>query len=715
MMNIKKVLGIFAILVSAWQTVDADEGMWIVSEMNINTLTRMKELGFVPDYPFVFSRDAPCLANAVVIFGGGCTGITVSGEGLVFTNHHCGYGSIQKLSSVEHDYLKNGFVSQDQSGELPVDGLSVRYLKETVDVTDSILPEIASIDDEIKRIRVIDSLCDNLRKNIGSDRFTEADVIPFYSRNKYYLIVYQVFRDVRLVFAPPSTIGKFGGDTDNWMWPRHTCDFSVFRVYADAGNNPAEYDADNRPYRPVFVAEISTQGYQDKDFAMTIGFPGSTDRYLSSWGLQQRVESVNKPRIEVRGIKQAIWQEAMLADDAIRIKYASKYAGSSNYWKNSIGMNRGLANLHVMERKQSDETLFDRWAQSAENEAVYGQVLRNLKETYTSVDEDRKNLTYLTEAFGNGTEILNLALVFGQIFNRDLSPADIEKILNEKIRPFMKDYEPAIDRKVLAAMLQIVKERVSPAYLTAIYPEIDRKYKGNYERYAADLFSKTALLSESKITALLKNTGKYDKYRKKDPAAILSRAVLTTLMDMRHDIVNAEVNINKGRRLHFAGLQQMYPDSVFYSDANFTMRLSIGSIGGYHPFDAAWYNFYTTEQGLLEKEDAASHEFYLQSEILDLVRNRDFAPYANEKGELQLCFLSNNDITGGNSGSPVFDRNGRVIGLAFDGNWEAMSGDIAFEPELQRTISVDIRYVLWMIDKWGRCPRIIQELKVVSS
>ena len=713
-MSIKKVLGALLFLLSGWLPMAADEGMWIVNELNNSTLARMKELGFTPDYPYIYSQEAPCLANAVVVFGGGCTGITVSETGLILTNHHCGYGSLQKLSSVEHDYLKNGFVSHNTSDELPVDGLSVRYLKETIDVTDSILPHIAHIEDEYKRITAADSIADRLRKDIGHDLFTEASVIPFYSLNKYYLVVYRVFRDVRLVFAPPTSVGKFGGDTDNWMWPRHTCDFSVFRVYADADNNPAEYDSNNHPYRPAFVAEISAQGYQENDYAMTIGFPGSTDRYLSSWGVQQRIKSANEPRIEVRGIKQAIWQEAMIADDAIRIKYASKYAGSSNYWKNSIGMNRGLANLHIIERKQTEEAAFDRWAQSEANKADYGQVLDILKEGYTSVDEERKYLTYMTEAFASGAEIINLARLFGQIVNKDLSTVEIEDILNERIRPFMKDYEPAMDRKVLAAMLQTVKDRVPHQYLTEIYADINKKYKGNYERYAADLFAKTPLLSEEKIVELLKNKKKYDKYMKNDLAANLSDAVLMTLLEMRQSIVNAEYNIIKGKRLHFAGLQQMYPDSVFYSDANFTMRLSIGSISGYRPFDAVWYSFFSTEQGLLEKEDATSHEFYLQPEIIDLVRQRDFGKYANEKGELQLCFLSNNDITGGNSGSPVFDKNGRVIGLAFDGNWEAMSGDIAFEPELQRTISVDIRYVLWMIDKWGKCPRIIEELRVNS-
>ena len=338
----------------------ADEGMWVLKELNKQNLARMKELGFNPSYEQLYSETDPCVANAVVIFGGGCTGITVSNEGLIFTNHHCGYGSIQQLSSVEHDYLKDGFVSQSKEEELPVPGLTVRYLRETIDVTDRIVSEIEGIGEEYKRVMAADSIGQVLCDSIGTDEFKAASVVPFYSDNKYYLVVYNVFRDVRMVFAPPSSVGKFGGDTDNWMWPRHTGDFSVFRVYANANNEPAEYAKENKPYQPKYVAEVSLQGYTDKDYAMTIGFPGSTSRYLCSWGVQQRIESENEPRIEVRGIKQDIWKRAMSASDAVRIKYASKYAGSSNYWKNSIGMNKGLARLGVIARKQEQIYLVGR-------------------------------------------------------------------------------------------------------------------------------------------------------------------------------------------------------------------------------------------------------------------------------------------------------------------------------------------------------------------
>lgn len=713
MNRMKKLWAVLLLLVASGQ-VFADEGMWVLKELNKQNLERMKELGFTPSYEQLYSETDPCVANAVVIFGGGCSGITVSNEGLIFTNHHCGFGSIQQLSSVEHDYLKDGFVSQSKEEELPVPGLTVRYLRETVDVSDRINSQIASIKEEHLRLAAADSIGQAMADSVGNTEFQAADVVPFYNNNKYFLIVYDVFNDVRMVFAPPSSVGKFGGDTDNWMCPRHTGDFSVFRVYAGAGNKPAAYSKDNKPYQPKYVAEVSLQGYQDKDYAMTIGFPGSTDRYLCSWGVQQRIEDSNKPRIEVRGIKQAIWKDAMLKSDEVRIKYASKYAGSSNYWKNSIGMNKGLANLKVIDRKREEEAAFAAWvAQDAKRKEVYGDVLSLLEKGYTSSSEYKKISTYLGEAFLSGAEIVKLARMIQSVDVKGSTPEEIDIFLEDNIKSFFKDYDASLDRKVLAAMMKIVKERVPAENLPDIYKKVDKKYKGDYEKYAADVFKKTSILSYDNIASMLKDPKKYAKL-KKDPAAELSLSVLISLFELQQLTGDSYYDIAKGERLYFAGLKEMHPEKAFASDANFTMRVSYGSIGGYRPYDAAWYDYYTTQKGIFEKENPESDEFWVQPEILNLIRSKDFGQYANKDGELQLCFLSNNDITGGNSGSPVFDKNARLIGLAFDGNWEAMSGDIAFEPDLQRTISVDIRYVLYMIDKWGKCPRLIEELKLVK-
>ena len=709
----RKLWAVLLLLIASGQ-VFADEGMWVLKELNQQNLARMKELGFVPSYDKLYSETDPCVANAVVIFGGGCTGVTVSNEGLIFTNHHCGYGSIQQLSSVEHDYLKDGFITQNKEEELPVPGLSVRYLRETVDVSARINAAIDTIKDERTRLVMADSLGQVIADSIGNNEFQAADVIPFYNNNKYFLVVYDVYRDVRMVFAPPSSVGKFGGDTDNWMWPRQTGDFSVFRVYANADNKPASYSKDNKPYKPKYVVEISMQGYESGDFVMTLGFPGSTERYLSSWGVKQRMEDSNKPRIEVRGIKQAIWKKAMDADEATRIKYASKYQGSSNYWKNSIGMNKGLINLDVVARKEAEEAAFAKWVeQTPERKAKYGEVLDLLKKGYTSSNEYRKNITYLAETFANGAEIIHLARMIQGVDVKGSTPKEIDEFIEDNLKPFFKDYDATLDQSVLAAMMKVAKQHISPEFLPEVYQKIDKKYKGDYDKYAADLFKKTSILSLDKVEKMLRDPKEYAKL-KNDPAAELSLSVLISLFDLQQNISDFQYEIEKGERLYFAALKEMHPEKALSSDANFTMRLSYGSIGGYHPYDAAWYDYFTTQRGILQKEDPDNDEFYVQPDILKLVRDKDFGPYANKKGDLQLCFLSNNDITGGNSGSPMFDKNARLIGLAFDGNWEAMSGDIAFEPELQRTIGVDIRYVLFMIDKWGKCPRLINELKMVK-
>jgi hypothetical protein len=711
-MNVIKIVWIAAAWLLTATHLLADEGMWVLKELNKQNLDRMRELGFTPSPESLYSDTSPSLSNAVVIFGGGCTGITVSETGLIFTNHHCGYGAIQQLSSLEHDYLRDGFVSQSHEAELPVPGLSVRYLRETVDVSERINTQIASYDAEYERIIAADSIGQAICDSIGETEFLEAEVVPFYSNNKYYLVVYDIYRDIRLVFTPPSSVGKFGGDTDNWMWPRHTGDFSVFRVYAGDNNAPAEYSAENQPYHPKYVAEVSIQGYAENDYAMTIGFPGSTSRYISSWGVQQRIDDSNKPRIEVRGIKQEIWRKAMQSSDAVRIKYASKFAGSSNYWKNSIGMNKGLANLNVIARKEAEEAAFANWvSQDKARRAKYGDVLTLLRDGYTATNEYRNISTYLQEAFLSGAEIVRLARMVQSVDVNDSTEDELNIFLEDRIVPFFKDYEPSLDQQSLAAMMRIARERVPAQYLPDIYAKVDKKYKGDYEKYAADLFKNTKLLSYDNIRKLINDRKAYEKL-KKDPAAELSLSVMLSIFELQQFINEYRYDIIKAERLYFAGLQEMYPDKTLYSDANFTMRLSYGSIGGYRPYDAAWYYYFSTDKGILEKQNPSDDEFSVQPEILNLIRSKDFAPYGNPDGSMNLNFLSNNDITGGNSGSPVFDKHARVIGLAFDGNWEAMSGDIAFEPALQRCISVDIRYVLFMIEKWGKCPRLINELKL---
>ncbi len=706
----KKVSCLFLSLL--WTvSIFADEGMWMLNNLKQENWNRMRALGFVMPEKQLYNPNGVSLKDAVVHFDGGCTGITVSNSGLIFTNHHCGYGAIQSQSTVEHDYLKDGFVAQTQKEELPILGMYVRYLIKTEDVTKKIFSQLEGIKDEASRLKKISQICTAMEDSISDEsKFIEAQVSSYFASNSYYLNVYEVFNDVRLVFAPPSSIGKFGGDTDNWMWPRHTGDFSIFRVYAGAENKAAAYSESNVPYKPKYAAPVSLKGYNSGSYCMTVGFPGRTNRYLSSWGVAQRVASGNAPRIEVRGIKQDIWKEAMLASDEIRIKYSSKYAMSSNYWKNSIGMNRGVDRLHVIERKQALEKQFENWINSdQEKKEFYSEALALIKTGYEATDEIQKNMTYLSETMLRGTEFISMASAIMR-FDMTVSQEEMNRKFEEDILPEYKDYDPTLDQKVFAAMLKVLKKRLPANELPAFYKEVDKKYKGDCDKYAAYVFEKSVIPHIGKLKETILNP-KNIKKMDKDPAYNIVKSVREVLSSYVADLMVYRYDILKGERLFFAGLQQMMPGKDFASDANSTMRLSYGSIGGYKPFDGANYDYYTTTSGIFEKYKEGDSEFDVQPEILSLLNNKDFGVYGNGNGDMNLCFLSNNDITGGNSGSPMFDGDGRVIGLAFDGNWEAMSGDIVFEPELQKTIGVDIRYVMYMIDKWGKCSRLLEEIK----
>lgn len=705
----KRIFLLFTIFLSVLLA-KADEGMWLLKELNAQSIARMKELGFTFPTDSIYSETNPSLKDAVVIFGGGCTGVAVSNQGLIFTNHHCGYGDIQKLSSVEHDYLKDGFVSQSFTEELPAQGLSVQFLQKTEDVTDFVTAALLPGDSEEVRDNKIDSLSEIILEKYKGNDFVRASIVPFYSHNKYYLVVYDVFRDVRLVFTPPSSVGKYGDETDNWMWPRQTGDFSVFRVYANKDNEAALYSPDNVPYQPKYSVPISIKGFKDKDYAMTIGYPGSTERYMSSWGINQMIESEHKPRIEVRGAKQDIWRKAMNASDAIRIKYASKYAGSSNYWKNAMGMNEAIAKLEVIKDKEGLETKFSEWVVGSGNQDKYGEVISMMQEGYKSTMDLAKIRTYLFETFYSGIEATRFANT--ALFVNKMENANKENELRGRLTNAYKDYEPMLDREVMPVLLKIYAENVPAEYLPSIYETINKKFKGDYDKYAEWFFKNTKFTNLDDLVILI-TKGK-EKDILKDPAIELAKSLEPALMALQNGAAPFYPMIEKGERLFMAGLMEMEPDKTFSPDANFTQRLSYGSIGGYKPADAVIYDYYTTSQGVLDKYIADDPEFDLQQYIRDDLKKGDFGQYADADGKMHVNFLSNNDITGGNSGSPVFNGQAELIGLAFDGNWEALSGDIVFEPELQRTISVDIRYVLYIIDKVMKSPRIIEELNIVQ-
>ena len=689
----------------------ADEGMWLLKELNKQSAAMMKDLGFTFPIDSIYSETNPSLKDAVVIFGRGCTGVAVSQKGLIFTNHHCGYDDIQKLSSLEHDYLKNGFASQSFEEEIPAPGLTVSFLDKTEDITKYVTSTIKKGDDEMTRYTKIDSLSREYLKKYEDQPFIKTQIVPFYSENKYYLVQYKVFHDVRMVFTPPSSVGKFGGETDNWMWPRHTGDFSVFRVYADENNNPTSYSEDNVPYNPKYSVPVSLKGYEDKSYSMTIGYPGRTQRYMASWGIKQMVESEHKPRIAVRGVKQDIWRKAMNADDATRIKYASKYAGSSNYWKNAMGMNEAIAKLGVIEDKQKLETEFANWiSKKKDRKNKYGNTLELLERGYTNSMQSTELMTYFIETFYSGIELIRMANTYMTVLKNE------ETERSESIRGRMtkayKDYDATLDQQVVSALMSHYAASVPVEYLPSIYTRIKEEFNGDYDLYADWLFKNTKIASLESGEKLIDLEDK--DLILADPAMELSASVADIFEKLSISIKENAADVSQGSREFMAGLMEMNPKKAFSPDANFTQRLSYGSVGGYSPADAVWYDYYSTTFGVLDKAVEGDPEFGVQDYILNHIKSGDFGQYADKDGTMKVNFLSNNDITGGNSGSPVFNGQAQLIGLAFDGNWEALSGDIVFNSELQRCINVDIRYVLYIIDKVMECPRLIDELTIVK-
>lgn len=686
----------------------ADEGMWLLPLLEKMNIKNMKAAGLKLSAKDIYDINHSSLKDAIMIFGGGCTAEVVSAQGLVLTNHHCGYGSIQKLSTVEHDYLTDGFWAMNKDEELPAPGLSVTFIDRFIDVT----PEMQAFEERIKNLppqhatakrrAFTDSL---VKAAIGEDKFLQGRVYSIYEGNVYYLVTTKTFRDVRFVGAPPSSIGKFGGETDNWEWPRHTGDFSVFRIYADKDNNPAPYSADNVPYTPKKHLTISLKGYKPGDFAMIIGFPGSTERYLTSEEVIERRDSQNEPMIVARTAKEDVWKKAMRADPKINIQYASKFASSSNYRKNSIGMNGAFAKLDVVNRKAQEEIEFQNWVnQDPTRVEKYGTAV----ETINSIVKERKDafraLYYLIETLNN-VELLR------PVNSAKRLQGDDRKAAFEKAtQSFYKDYQPELDREASKALLKVFKEKVTDAeYIPAIYKDIDENFGGSIDAYIDNMFNNSVFTTPEKAMAALDNPDfKIDD----DPAAKYLAGFSTSYPKMMAKYNEKAEKMSAAKKAYMAGLMEKNGSNPIYPDANFTMRLTYGSVGGYSPKDAVEYKYYTTLEGVMQKEDPNNPEFVVPAKLKELYKNKDYGRYALPNGEMPTCFLTNNDITGGNSGSDVLNAKGELIGLAFDGNWEAMSGDIIFEKELQRCINVDIRYVLFIIDKFGGAGYLLNEMTI---
>lgn len=681
----------------------ADEGMWTLYNLPQAVYEQMQTEGFELPYEALYAGEG-AIMNAVVNFSGYCTGVVVSADGLVFTNHHCGFDAIQRHSTVEHDYLKNGFFAETYADELPNKDMFVSFMVSQKDITPRLHSlGIDDLDSEAKS-ELIDSIQKVMTDSAKAiDKTLHVEIDAFYEGNQYWATTYRRFPDLRLVFTIPASMGKFGGDTDNWMWPRQTCDFSVFRIYADPETNgPAEYSEDNVPFHPDTWAPVSLEGYRDGDFSMTVGYPGSTSRYLSSYGIREMRDAENTTRAQVRGVKQEVMKRHMAKSDATRIKYDSKYAHSSNYWKNAIGMNKCIDSIGIIRQKQEYEACIQAWQDSTGylKDKLDFAILADL---YAKRFEHVRALYYFSETFRRTTELTTRAQQMYQ--NMPLKGKKGKEYV--EFDDNSDEWDADLEKEVLGVLLTNYAEHVDKQYLPVFYNTIDSLFDGDCRFFANYVFDNSLLMKGGKIY----QNKKAQKKASQDLGMQMGLALVDLRADLREKLKAIADSINEQERWLCAAKLRMEEDMPHYSDANFTMRLSYGQVGGF-TLDGKPSGYYTTAESILEKFDMGDRiaDYYAEPEMRELLSG-GFGRYQDpETGKMQLCFLTNNDITGGNSGSPMFDGKGQLIGLAFDGNWDSLSSDIYFDSNLARCIGVDIRYVVYMMERWGKADRLIEEI-----
>ena len=699
----------------------ADEGMWLPHLLKSLNENEMQSKGLKITAEDIYSVNASSLKDAIVALNGGsCTAEMISSEGLMLTNHHCVDDLLQTHSTVENNYLEDGFWAMSKSEELKNENLSATFLISIEDVTNLFKDSLSIGLSENERNKKISEISKKLVSKKTDSTSYSARVRSFYGGNDFYLITYITYDDVRLVGAPPSSIGKFGGDTDNWMWPRHTGDFALLRIYMAEDGSPADYSVDNIPYKPKHHLPIQLGGVENEDFTMIMGYPGRTNRFLTSFGVKEALEITYPEIIKIRTKKLEIMKSGMNSSKEIKLQYAAKYSGIANYWKYFIGQSKGLKIMRVYDKKVEIEDRLKSWIDSSSNPNTkenYGNTMQILEEAYEKNTKIALNRTYLTEAIFQGPEILSFSYTMKNRINA-LPKDKEEKIqairkLKKLAKEFYKNYNAKVDENMLSSMLEMYYDNVPKYQHSKIFKKIENQLFGvkklDFKYYAKNLFNRSYFSSEEKCLRLLKNPSKL--LVEKDPAYLTLSSIYNKYLEELYPIRKEVRDLQrKGNRLFISALREMDTIKKFYPDANSTMRVTYGNVGDYKPKEAMLYDYYTTINGVMEKEDPTNEEFIVPKKLKELYKSGDFGRYSDSDGNLRVNFISNNDITGGNSGSPVINAWGEIVGTAFDGNWEAMSGDIAFEKNIQRTISVDIRYILFVIDKYANASYLIDEM-----
>jgi hypothetical protein len=711
-----KRIALFLILVVGLVNVSkADEGMWIPLLLEKYNIQDMQAKGFKLTAEDIYSINQDCLMDAVVIFGGGCTGELVSDKGLLLTNHHCGYGAIQEHSSIENDYLTDGFWAMSMDEELPNSNLKVTFLKRIEDVTEKVLLNVSSDLTEDQRYEVIDSNIQVLKDEITKDNNYKASIKPFFYGNQYFLFVYEEYTDIRLVGAPPSSIGKFGGDTDNWMWPRHTGDFSIFRVYADKDNNPAEYSIDNVPYIPKRFLPVSIKGIHEGDFTWVMGYPGSTQEYLISDAIKLIANVRNPHRIKLRDKRLEVMNRYAEQNDTIRIKYASKNARVSNSWKRWKGEIVGLDRLNTIEKKQKLEQEFQNWAKN-NNREEYLEVIPQLSEIYLGIEDYAVAYDYWRESI-RAIEVISFASRFDgliKLVNTDEPQEKIEKevkyLLTQK-KKFFKDYIQNIDQEIFMELIPMYLTNVKKDY----QPEIPNFSTEKISDYTNKLFNESIFTKEDECENLLMNFKKGDLVKiENDPVYRFYKLFADTYENkVESTFTSLNNKTKKLYRLYVKGLQEMNADKIFYPDANFTMRVSYGEVSGFSPGDGIEYEYFTTIDGVIEKDNPRIYDYDVPQRLKDLYKSKDFGRYT-QNGTVPVCFVATNHTSGGNSGSPVLDAEGNLIGLNFDRAWDGIMSDMMFDPERSRNVTLDIRYLLFIVDKFAGAGHLVEEMNIIE-